>query len=126
MGLKLRGLAMLFLLNDKVIEVKAPEAHLLERWRTIGCGDPRQLRAHDAVEFVATHHKDLLSMDADQDDIAYLDIAALIIAKTGANSLILKPTASGGVEPRLRDIPPLVLETYLRGAANDQDERARA
>jgi len=34
---------MLFLLNDKVIEVNAPEAHLLERWRTIGCGDPRQL-----------------------------------------------------------------------------------
>ena len=117
---------MLFLLNDRVIEVNAPEAHLLERWRTIGCGDPRQMRAHDAVEFVATHHKDLLSMDADQNDIAYLDIAALIIAKTGANSLILKPTASGGVEPRLRDVPPLVLETYLRGAANDQDERARA
>lgn len=107
---------MLFLLNDKVIEVNAPEAHLLERWRTIGCGDPRQMRAHDAVEFVAERHEDLQSMD----------IAALIISKTGANSLMLKPTASGGVEPRLRDIPPLVLETYQRGAANDQDERARA
>lgn len=107
---------MLFLLNDKVIEVNAPEAHLLERWRTIGCGDPRQMRAHDAVEFVAARHEDLQSMD----------IAALIIAKTGANSLMLKPTASGGVEPRLRDIPPLVLETYQRGAANDQDDRARA
>ena len=117
---------MLFLLNDKVIEVNAPEAHLLERWRTIGCGDPRQLRAHDAVEFVAARHEDLLSLDTAQDNILFLDIAALIIAKTGANSLMLKPTASGGVEPRLRDIPPLVLETYQRGAANDQDERARA
>ncbi|MEL6694149.1 MAG: hypothetical protein AAFQ12_14120 [Pseudomonadota bacterium] len=117
---------MLFLLNDKVIEVNAPEAHLLERWRTIGCGDPRQMRAHDAVEFAATCHKDLLAVETDPDSVLFLDIAALIIAKTGANSLILKPTASGGVEPRLRDIPPLVLETYLRGAANDQDERVRA
>ena len=107
---------MLFLLNDKVIEVNAPEAHLLERWRTIGCGDPRQMRAHDAVEFVAARYEDLPPMD----------VAALIISKTGANSLMLKPTASGGVEPRLRDIPPLVLETYQRGAANDQDDRARA
>lgn len=117
---------MLFLLNDKVIEVNAPEAHLLERWRTIGCGDPRQLRAQDAVEFVATQYQDLLLSPEAQDDVVLLDIAALIIAKTGANSLILKPTASGGVEPRLRDIPPLVLETYLRGAANDQGDRARA
>ncbi len=114
---------MLFLLNDKVIEVDAPEAHLLERWRTIGCGDPRLMRAHDAVEFVASRHQDLA---AEQDDLFLLDIAALIIAKTGANSLILKPTPSGGVEPRLRDIPPLVLETYQRGAANDQDERVHA
>ncbi|MHA7858077.1 MAG: hypothetical protein ACX94D_08330 [Henriciella sp.] len=117
---------MLFLLNDKVIEVDAPEAHLLERWRTIGCGDPRLMRAHDAVEFVASRHQDLFAKSADQDDVLLLDIAALIIAKTGANSLILKPTPSGGVEPRLRDIPPLVLETYQRGAANDQDERVHA
>jgi len=66
-----------------------------------------------------------LSAEA-QDEVVLLDIAALIIAKTGANSLIMKPTASGGVEPSLRDIPPLVLETYLRGAANDQGDRARA
>lgn len=114
---------MLFLLNDKVIEVDAPEAHLLERWRTIGCGDPRLMRAHDAVEFVASRYQDLA---AEQDDLFLLDIASLIIAKTGANSLILKPTPSGGVEPRLRDVPPLVLETYQRGAANDQDERVHA
>ena len=117
---------MLFLLNDKVIEVPAPEAHLLERWREIGCGDPRQMRAHDAVEYAAIRYQKLLETHSEDDSSLLADIAALIIAKTGANSLILKPTASGSVEPRLRDIPPLVLETYQRGAANDQSDRIRA
>lgn len=126
MGFEIKGLAMLFLLNDKVIEVKAPEVHLLERWRTIGCGDPRQLRAQDAVAFAAIRYRDTIEEIPDPDPLLFADIAALIIAKTGANSLILKPTASGEVEPRLRDVPPLVLETYQRGAANDQDDRARA
>ncbi|MFN3214193.1 MAG: hypothetical protein ACE37M_13900 [Henriciella sp.] len=117
---------MLFLLNDKVIEIPAPEAHLLERWREIGCGDPRQLRAHDAVEHAANRYQELLETQSEDDRELLADIAALIIAKTGANSLILKPTASGSVEPHLRDIPPLVLETYQRGAANDQGERIRA
>ena len=117
---------MLFLLNDKVIEIHAPEAHLLERWRDLGCGDPRTLRAQDAVEFASEHFSNLARKpDTDQDLLA-ADIAALIIAKTGANCLILKPTPAGRFEPRLRDVPPLVLETYLRGAANDRDERARA
>ena len=42
---------MLFLLNDTVIEIDAPEARVLARWRDMGCGDPRKLRASDAVEF---------------------------------------------------------------------------
>ena len=117
---------MLFLLNDKVIEITAPEAHLMQRWREIGCGDPRLLRAQAAVEFAVKHFlagqasasSDLLAVE--------LDIAALIIAKTGANSLILKPTPAGAFEPRLRDVPNLVLETYQRGAANDRDVRAQA
>lgn len=117
---------MLFLLNDQVIEVKAPEAHLLQRWRDIGCGDPRQLRAQDAVKVATEQFASLPATNVDHDPVLLADIASLIIAKTGANSLILKPTASGGFEPRLRDIPPLVLETYLRGAANDRDERALA
>ena len=54
------------------------------------------------------------------------DMAALIIAKTGANSLILKPAPDGLFEARLRDVPPLVLETYRSGAANDQDQRLQA
>jgi len=114
---------MLFLLNDTVIEIDAPEARLLSRWRDIGCGDPRSLRAHDAVEFVQRHYQSLAD---EKPEDALLDLAALIIAKTGANSLILKPTASGGLEPHLRDVPPMVLETYRKGAANDEIHRRRA
>ncbi len=115
---------MLFLLNDKVIELKTPEAHLLQRWREIGCGDPRILRAQDAVDFAVQRFQSL-PLGA-EDEIVFRDIAALIVAKTGANCLILKPTASGDYEPRLRDVPHLVLETYQRGAANDGEARVRA
>ena len=117
---------MLFLLNDKVIEITAPEAHLMQRWRDIGCGDPRVLRAQAAVEFAVRHYASIQASQAADPFTIECDIAALIIAKTGANSLILKPTPAGGFEPRLRDIPSLVLETYQRGAANDRDARARA
>jgi hypothetical protein len=117
---------MLFLLNDTVIELDAPEAHLLARWRDMGCGDPRQLRAQHAVAFAVDRFADLLSADEDMMQLGQRDIAALIIAKTGANSLILKPSANGNYEPRLRDVPALVLEAYQRGAANDRGERQRA
>ena len=117
---------MLFLLNDKVIEIETPEARIMGRWREIGCGDPRQLRAHEAVEFVKTQFQAMSKTARIENEDALKDFAALIVAKTGANSLILKPTASGDLEPHLKDVPPIVLETYLRGAANDQDRRARA
>ena len=117
---------MLFLLNDTVIEIDAPEAHLMRRWRAIGCGDPRQLRAQQVIEFAVARFIDLKHATAAEKALGQADIAALVIAKTGANSLILKPNVAGGFEPRLKDIPPLVLETYLRGAANDREERQRA
>ena len=117
---------MLFLLNDRLIELESPEARVLGRWRDIGCGDPRLIRAHEAVEFVKARFRQLTMDPNSVDQEALKDCAALIIAKTGANSLILTPTASGDLEPRLRDVPPLVLEAYLRGAANDQDARHRA
>ena len=117
---------MLFLLNDTVIEIDAPEAHLMQRWRAIGCGDPRQLRAQQAIECAIDRYVALAKATPDDQMLGQFDIAALVIAKTGANSLILTPTASGDLEPRLRDVPPLVLEAYLRGAANDQDARHRA
>lgn len=117
---------MLFLLNDRVIELETPEARILGRWREIGCGDPRNLRAHEAVDFVKTRFLSLAGAPEPEFEEDLKDLAALIVSKTGANSLILKPTASGDVEPRLRDVPPIVLETYQRGAANDQAARASA
>jgi len=117
---------MLFLLNDKVIEIETPEMHLMQRRREIGCGDPRNLRAQQAVEFAIQRYSSLRDAAAEDVDAGQKDIAALIIAKTGANSLILKPNAAGGFEPRLRDVPALVLETYQRGAANDRGIRRHA
>lgn len=117
---------MLFLLNDKVIEIEMPEMHLMQRRREIGCGDPRKLRAQQAVEFAVQRFASLRSAEEEAVFDGQKDIAALIIAKTGANSLILKPNAAGGFEPRLRDVPALVLEAYQRGAANDRGQRRRA
>lgn len=117
---------MLFLLNDRVMDIETPEARVLGRWRDMGCGDPRQLRAHEAVEFVKAKLTPSDRVDEPVDDETLKDLAALVISKTGANSLILKPTPAGDFELRLQDVPPLVLETYRRGAANDQDQRRRA
>ena len=117
---------MLFLLNDTVIEIDAPEAHLMQRWRAIGCGDPRQLRAQQAVAFAIERYVGLHSSNLEDQMLGRADIAALIIAKTGANCPILKPNAAGGYEPRPRDVPALVLETYKSGAANDRGQRQHA
>ena len=75
--------------------------------------------AQEAIDFAASYVGSLRDIDED----TALDVAALIISKTGANNLTLKPTASGRLEPRLRDLPQMVLETYQRGAANDEAGR---
>ena len=117
---------MLFLLNDRVVDLDAPEARLNKRWREMGCGEPGTLRAQDAINWAcdAVYLARQASVDLSEDHM--LDIAALVISKTGANSLILKPTASGRYEPRLQDLPAMVLEAYQRGAANDEAQRLRA
>lgn len=117
---------MLFLLNDRVIEIDTPEARVMGRWREIGCGDPRLMRAHEAVEFVKTQVHPWIEQAVHVDEDLLKDLAALIVAKTGANSLVLKPVPGGVFEARLSDVPPLVLETYRAGAANDQDHRLQA
>lgn len=114
---------MLFLLNTTIVELPVPELHLRQRWRGMGCGDPASLRAQDAISFVTERLVDLHRSSRALDNETAQDLASLVIAKTGANSLTLKPTASGRFEPRLRDMPKLVLETYARGAANDQGSK---
>lgn len=110
---------MLFLLNDMIVDVEVPEARVQQRWREMGCLNPRDLRANEAIEFVRSQVSEHMSAGYDLGREKILDLAALIISKTGANSLILRPTAGGNLEPRLRDLPVLVLETYQRGADND-------
>lgn len=110
---------MLFLLNDQVVELDDPEAHLHACWRSLGCGDPSGMRAQEAIDFVGVIFKSIKKSEGRVDEALGRDLAALIISKTGANALLMKPTPSGGYEPRLRDLPQLVLDTYARGAAND-------
>ncbi|MEL7230895.1 MAG: hypothetical protein AAGJ85_00110 [Pseudomonadota bacterium] len=111
---------MLFLLNDHIVELDVPEAHLNRRWRAIGCGHPNDLRAQDAIEFVARAMSDARRSGKALDMLAIKDFAALIVTKTGANSLILRSRADGSMEPRLQDLPRLVLETYQRGALSSK------
>lgn len=96
-----------------------PEMRLQQRWRDLGCKSPGEMRVQDAVEFVGDHVAQHVAAGYEMNADKLQDLAALIISKTGANSLILKPTVGGRLEPRLRDLPALVLETYQRGAAND-------
>ena len=117
---------MLFLLNHQIVEIASPEALLLERWRAMGCGDPRTLRAQQTIDFVTHRFAEISDLPEAEKLEHSRELAALIVAKTGANSLIFKPTASGGLEPRLQDLPQIVLQTYLRGAANDADTEHKA
>jgi len=108
-------MAMLFLLNDTLVEVPVPEARLQSRWRRMGCGDPTTLMASEAINFVREKVHEIQARREPLEKDQCEDFASLIIATTGANCLILKPTASGELEPRLRDLPRPVLETYKRG-----------
>jgi len=98
---------MLFLLNDQIIDVEAPEARLARRWKALGCGDPRALMARDALDFakavVTSHRVNETDMDAE----LMGDLAALIIAKTGANAALF---LSKG-EPRITLLPANILST---------------
>lgn len=118
---------MLFLLNDHIVELEAPETHLRQRWRAMGCGDPYRMRAQEAIEFVREAVTQITRNGGQLQQEQIRDFASLIVAKTGANALILKPRADGALEPRLQDVPLLVLEAYQRGAANDSPRKpARA
>jgi len=100
---------MLFLLNDRIIDVDAPEARLARRWKTLGCGDPHSLMARDALEFsravIDSHKAEGMTMDADLSQ----DLAALIISKTGANAALFLPSNLGSSEPRLTLLPEGIL-----------------
>ncbi|GGB63209.1 hypothetical protein [Henriciella pelagia] len=111
---------MLFLLNDQIVDVDIPEMRLERRWRRMGCGKPHAFRAKDVVNFVHARLEQARFFVRGVDYQEACDLASLIIARTGANSLILRQAEDGSTEPQLKIIPHQVLEVYARGAANDE------
>ena len=111
---------MLFLLNDQIVDVEIPEMHLERRWRRIGCGQPHAIRACDVVNFVHARLDQARIFIRAIDYQEACDLAALIIARTGANSFILRRRRDGSSEPILRLVPQDILEVYALGAANDE------
>lgn len=103
---------MLFLFNDRIIEVEFPELRLARRWRTLGCGDPAGMKAREAVEFARAVVDQAERDDQSLDHETRIDIAALIIAKTGANAVQFVPRMSGPSEPRLSTVPEAALEAF--------------
>lgn len=100
---------MLFLLNDKIVDIAIPESHLAKRWKVLGCGDPYGMRAREALSFagrvIAEHVKEKIALE----DALVQDLGALIIAKTGANA-VLFPNYNGTLgEPRLTILPETIL-----------------
>lgn len=103
---------MLFLFNDRVLDLDAPEARLMQRWRSLGCGDPRELMAREALDFVRSvwrhHERERETLPGD----LMLDLAALIVSKTGANAALMPTSLSGdgaGSELRLTVLPEPIL-----------------
>ena len=111
---------MLFLLNDQIVNVALPEMHLERRWKMIGCGKPYGLRACEVVEFVQGRLEEVRVTRESLSDKEARDLAALIISRTGANSLILRHRSDGSSEPMLRLIPAPVLDVFARGSLAGQ------
>ena len=110
---------MLFLLNEQIVEVSIPEIHLSKRWKVLGCGDPGSMRAREALEFVArvvaAHAEEGVPME-----VALVeDLAALIIAKTGANAALFPIVDKRVGEARLTILPETILASLRERHAHD-------
>ncbi len=106
---------MLFLLNDRIVDVALPEMHLERRWRRLGCGEPYGLRADQAVDFVQARLEQSRNLNLPLSEEEACDLAALIIARTGANSFTLRQHRDGQSQPVLQCVPAPVLSAFARG-----------
>jgi len=110
---------MLFLLNEQIVDVTIPEIHLSKRWKVLGCGDPSSMRAREALEFVArvvsAHVKDCVPLEISLVE----DLAALIIAKTGANAALFPVTDGKVGEARLTILPETILASLRERHAHE-------
>lgn len=114
---------MLFLLNEFVTEIEAPELRLLKRGPSLGFEDIHSIRAREAIELARSRLQVCHDRGAAPDMGLVDDLAALIIAKTGANAALF-PVHEGRVsEPRLTILPESILEAVrarlAEGAAPD-------
>ena len=101
---------MLFLLNETVTEIEAPELRLLKRGPVLGLEDVHAMRARDAIEYARARLQACHDRGTPPDAGLMADLAALIIAKTGANAALF-PVHEGRVsEPRLTILPESILE----------------
>ena len=100
---------MLFLLNEQIVEVAIPEIHLSKRWKVLGCGDPSGMRAREALEFVARVVSAHVDEGVSLEHSLVEDLAALIIAKTGANAALFPVTDGRVGEARLTILPETIL-----------------
>jgi hypothetical protein len=114
---------MLFLLNETVTEIEAPELRLLKRGPVLGFEDIHAMRARDAIEYARARLQACHDRGTPPDAGLIADLAALIIAKTGANAALF-PIQDGRVsEPRLTILPESILEAvrarFAEGVAPD-------
>lgn len=111
---------MLFLLNKTIIEVDAPELHLARNWKRIGCGEPGSLFASDAVNFAIMVVNSHAADDIEIDPATATDLAALIIAKTGANAALFP----GENNAKLNLLPEVVLQGLQKELGTGTSEPA--
>lgn len=101
--------AMLFLLNDVVTEIEAPEMRLLTRRAVLG-DDVLSLRPREAMERVRLKLQGVHDRGEVPERALIEDLAALIISRTGANAALF-PVHDGRVaEARLTILPESILE----------------
>jgi len=101
---------MLFLLNKQIVPVETPEVHLSRFWKRLGCGDPANMLASDAVNFAVMLMNEHIHDGIELTNETAVDLASLIISKTGANAALF----TGTNDTRLNVLPELVLEGLQR------------
>ncbi len=108
---------MLFLLNGHILQIDAPERHLDRFWRRLGCGEPARITAEQAVRFSVMVVNEHLLDGIDLGPDTQLDLASLIISKTGANAALF----DGSDSARLNILSEGILENLNQHLAAGRD-----
>ena len=109
---------MLFLFNDRVLEIGNPEVRLLANWMELGCGRPDLMFARDAIDFAKA-----VVVESDQngvDESIYMDCAALLAVKTHANTAFFIRSIGEDDPLRVQARLTLIEEEHLRRVRNQR------